>query len=58
MSFKKIVLARLQEINEKLEMINAKLPHERLPYLRNHLSFQWRCLMDVKKINEAFLERM
>jgi hypothetical protein len=46
---------RLEEINKKLDEISKGLPGEKSHYVRQQLSFQYKCLVGVKDVNEKLL---
>lgn len=52
---KNIFIARLNEINKKLDEINKHLPGTKSHYVRQQLSFQYKCLLGVKDVNEKLL---
>jgi hypothetical protein len=55
MNAKYLFLSRLQEINKKLDEISKSLPGEKSHYVRQQLSFQYKCLVGVKDVNEKLL---
>lgn len=55
MNAKNIFSSRLREINTKLEEISKILPGEKSHYVRQQLSFQYKCLVGVKDVNEKLL---
>ena len=55
MNAKNIFSSRLKEINTKLEEISKILPGEKSHYVRQQLSFQYKCLIGVRDVNEELL---
>ena len=55
MNAKDLFFSRLEEINKKLDEISKSLPGEKSHYVRQQLSFQYKCLVGVKDVNEKLL---
>jgi hypothetical protein len=52
---KEVFAARLAEINQKMSAINYTFGITHDNYIKKQLMFQYRCLVDVKEINEKLL---
>jgi hypothetical protein len=55
MNAKDLFFSRLEEIKKKLDDISKSLPGEKSHYVRQQLSFQYKCLVGVKDVNEKLL---